>query len=129
MSTFDDNFPAKGNPKMSDRVFGFDSESLKNAGMTNQALYDLFKGNLEGEFPTRESLLPAFDLANARVVTSYEDGAEVKSNVINKRTFEYTTFRESMYDSYGNLLNDAMVDNIAISKLNSKYYKNTQIAS
>lgn len=98
MSTFDDNFPAKGNPKMSDRLFGFDSEGQKNAGMTNQALYDLFKGNLEGEFPTRESILPAFDLDDIRVMTSTApDGKLVKSNVLDPSTGDYVTFREIDY--------------------------------
>lgn len=121
MSTFDDNFPAKPNPKMSDRVFGFDSESLKNAGMTNQALYDLFKGNLEGEFPTRESILPAFDLNNIRVMTSTApDGKQVRSNFIDP-SGEIRIYKENPNWFDGTPMTDGKVDGIIWQKINNKY--------
>src|SRR5690606_14726301 len=111
MSTFDDNFPAKGNPKMSDRVFGFDSESLKNAGMTNQALYDLFKGELDPTLPKPADFLPAFDLDNIRVMTSTApDGKLVKSNVLDNNTGRYITFKEVETFIDGTPMGDTKVD-------------------
>lgn len=116
MSTFDDNFPAKGKPIMADRAFGFDSEERKNAGFTNQALYDLFKSELDPTLPKPADFLPAFDLDNIRVMTSTDpDGKLVKSNVLDKSTGEYATFKE--VDSAPG------IDNVIYTQVSGKTFK------
>src|SRR5690606_5445605 len=73
------------NPSKLDRLFMINPETAEPQYIE----MDQVTGQVRGD------MLPAFDLDNIRVMTSTApDGKVVKSNVLDRRTGEYVTFRE-----------------------------------